>query len=179
MIQQSDWPSTLIMLIYIFRRTALFTCRKLSMPVQLRHAFGFLHCTYCTYFILMLYVLCIYLYKYLRIWSLKIFDCTAVWSNLFLFFRCLTYVREAAQRAATKSELHKTQIESLLGEKVDTTVWTIMLGWCWAGRRGHCFNKIPCQASSVHFMICQEFSGNWQPWNGEQVVILHRQVYQN
>jgi len=31
--------------------------------------------------------------------------------------RCLTYVREAAQRAATKSELHKTQIESLLGEK--------------------------------------------------------------
>ena len=33
-------------------------------------------------------------------------------------FRCLTYVREAAQRAATKSELHKTQIESLLGEKV-------------------------------------------------------------
>ena len=35
-----------------------------------------------------------------------------------IFFRCLTYVREAAQRAATKSELHKTQIESLLGEKV-------------------------------------------------------------
>merc|ERR1719229_2118669 len=31
--------------------------------------------------------------------------------------RCLTYVREAAQRAATKSELHKSQIESLLGEK--------------------------------------------------------------
>ena len=27
-------------------------------------------------------------------------------------------MREATQRAATKSELHKTQIESLLGEKV-------------------------------------------------------------
>lgn len=31
--------------------------------------------------------------------------------------RCLTYVREAAQRASTKSELHKTQIETLLNEK--------------------------------------------------------------
>ena len=47
--------------------------------------------------------------------NVQIFD---FWSNLKLFFRCLTYVREAAQRAATKSELHKTQIESLLGEKV-------------------------------------------------------------
>ena len=32
--------------------------------------------------------------------------------------RCLTYVREAAQRAAAKSELHKSQIEKLLNEKV-------------------------------------------------------------
>ena len=163
MIQQSDWSSTLIILIYIFCWTALFTCRNRQYSSQ---------CHYSS--------TCWLSFLYQDIWEWEnVWKYLTVWSNLVLFFSCLTYVREAAQRAATKSELHKTQIESLLGEKVDSLVWT-MLGSCWVlGRRGHCFNKIPCQASSVHFMICQEFSGNWQPWNGEQVVILHRQVYQN
>ena len=33
-------------------------------------------------------------------------------------FRCLTYMREAVQRASTKSQLHKSHLETLLGEKV-------------------------------------------------------------
>ena len=32
--------------------------------------------------------------------------------------RCLTYVREAISRVATKSQLHKVQIETLLKQKV-------------------------------------------------------------
>ena len=37
-------------------------------------------------------------------------------------FRCLTYVRESVQRVATKSQLHKSNIETLLTDKVGTTV---------------------------------------------------------
>ena len=32
--------------------------------------------------------------------------------------RCLTYVREAVQRVASKGQLHKAQVETLLSEKV-------------------------------------------------------------
>jgi hypothetical protein len=43
--------------------------------------------------------------------------------KVYLFFltefrRCLTYVREAVQRASTKSQLHKSHLETLLSEKV-------------------------------------------------------------
>ena len=35
-----------------------------------------------------------------------------------LTYRCLTYIREAVQRVSTKSQLHKSQIETLLNDKV-------------------------------------------------------------
>ena len=37
-------------------------------------------------------------------------------------FRCLTYVRESVQRVSTKSQLHKSNIETLLTDKVGTAV---------------------------------------------------------